>query len=229
MTALLLHKAVEQNNAVEVSRLLDAKADPNARHGEDMMTPLQTCYSNNYCKWDLRVARLLLAAGADINCTDKCGDTPLFLLAYQSVSYAHFKLLDQCALDLTIQDELGNTMVHNVIMEAHLPWLEYLIGRYPDQVLYDQRAIERALDSMEYHVLLTLLSMHPGWNVHPFMSRRRGQRRNILTGYHMQQIGVFFWVGLHICHSPVLVQYFQQHPLTDCHLEEAFLSYLLVY
>jgi ankyrin repeat protein len=60
---------------------------------------------------------LLLNKGANVNCRDKKGRTPLHICCEESVEVAAEPLLAQSGIEVNAQDEAGNTPLHYLMMD----------------------------------------------------------------------------------------------------------------
>ena len=104
----LLHVAVEKENCVAVSLLLEKGADINSKNMLEN-TPLHVAVARG----NLVAVRLLLDKGADINCRNKLGDTPLYVAATGGSKSIHNSLEEEA--DVTLKNKEENLLLDAAI------------------------------------------------------------------------------------------------------------------
>lgn len=113
----LLHKAVRAENEEMVHILLSHGARPGIAHLENGWTPLHYAAHRRHGG----IAELLIDQGANVNARDHYGTTPLFLASsyrWETESEV-LKALVQNGAELSIQDDAGNTPVHEAVSNPH--------------------------------------------------------------------------------------------------------------
>ncbi|XP_074641360.1 uncharacterized protein LOC141899106 [Tubulanus polymorphus] len=108
---LRLHYAVMGNQREDILQCIEAKVDVNAPWQnpsnpsiKDGSTPLICAVSLNF----VNVAKILLAAGAQVNLTDSFGNSPLYKAAFHGRPHLIQLLLDAGA-DVNLRNGLGQT------------------------------------------------------------------------------------------------------------------------
>jgi ankyrin repeat protein len=97
----LLLETVRRRQRDLVTLLLDYGADPNRQRIEDGQTALLVASQVG----DIKLVRLLVARGAEVNRPNKAGQTPLFLARTPEIA----RYLIEQGASLGAQDELGRT------------------------------------------------------------------------------------------------------------------------
>lgn len=119
-----LFRAIETGEADEVAALLAAGADPNECNGEDEDTALLIAAIEGR----VRVAELLVAAGADVNHGDAAGYTPL-MGAVCADSLAIVQLLLANGADVQrVCARSGATALHDAAAGNHLEIVRTLLA-----------------------------------------------------------------------------------------------------
>jgi ankyrin repeat protein len=121
----MLYQAAGDGDAAQVSRLLDAGIDANARTSNGS-------YALNNAAVEVRVdvVRLLLDRGADPNVQNGQGDTPLTcVIKYAGRHPATVKLLVDAGTDLTLKDAKGNTALDYARAKRQQQAIALLDGR----------------------------------------------------------------------------------------------------
>lgn len=126
-----LLNAVNRNQDVRVEALLAAGANVNARHPPLQLTPLIVASDINFNadkKISLKVVKLLIARGAEVNVHDRDGLTPLMkaIGSYDLAVVAH--LLDSGA-EIEARDQRGHTALTHAVMRSQPKMLGMLIER----------------------------------------------------------------------------------------------------
>ncbi|XP_044005941.1 putative ankyrin repeat protein RF_0381 [Aphidius gifuensis] len=107
-----LHYAVENKNEKIVNMLLNAGANINLKYGKDNRTVLCSAAQTI---GDIEMIKLLLEKGANVNCQDKSGMTPLIHYATINTEYDKkddtriIELLLKFGANIDYTDQLGNT------------------------------------------------------------------------------------------------------------------------
>jgi ankyrin repeat protein len=116
-----LHYACSTRRLSAIKLLLSAGADVNSRTGVNKAVPLSVAAKAD-C---VPVMQCLLDGGADIDCADEHGNTPLFYsVMYKSHENLRF-LLDQKA-NYTHVDKLGRTVLHLIAMTGDIETMNIL-------------------------------------------------------------------------------------------------------
>ena len=107
------NKKIEDEN--QIINLIDKGADVNAHEKDNGATPLMlACGSYDYDKLgngNLRIAKFLIENGADINCRNEFGDTPL-MVACQYKNLEAVKFLIENDADIHAKDNFDNTALN---------------------------------------------------------------------------------------------------------------------
>lgn len=189
-----LHQAVRFGNYHLVELLLGNGADVNANRAErpkiyetagdrsprDLPSlRLDSLLSNAYAKtplhlvWDLDVAALLIAHGADVNAQDlKDGNTPLHNLVWLGEAGKEIvELLIDRGADITATNNHGQTILHQAAKFGCPYWLEYFIARGADVNAIDcygatplHLAIERFNSNDKFEIAKLLMSWHEDYD-----------------------------------------------------------------
>jgi len=132
-----LIKAVEDDNTIEVKRLLENGADVNARGGpSDTLLHLTCLYGR------LEIARLLIEHGADINARQTYGGKTPIDLACLYVEPNIVRLLFEAGADPNILDERGfGPLDRAMVMKIGDPIREEIID------LFRQHAPELVMEA----------------------------------------------------------------------------------
>lgn len=124
-----LIEAVNYNQDVRVTALLDAGADVNARIPPLQMTALIMASDVNFNadkKISLSIVRLLVARGANVNAQDREGLTPL-MKAIGSYDLNVVKHLLDSGAQIDAYDQRGHTALTHAIMRSQPRMLQMLI------------------------------------------------------------------------------------------------------
>jgi ankyrin repeat protein len=118
-----LIEATKENNLPEVSRLLGAGADVNAKENDDDdWTSLHWACKEGHSQ----VFKELLEHGADIDVEDNHGDTPLHLACYCG-HVAVVKTLVSVGVDILAVNNNGCLPVHHALSGGHSAVAKYLL------------------------------------------------------------------------------------------------------
>ena len=114
----LLHDAVEQGD-LERARLLLAQGFDINERGYDSETPLHMAVASNR----LDFVKFLVHQGADLDTRTLCGDTPLLSSSrsyglHSGISCI-FEFLLSCDADVSIRNNKGRTVLHQILYENH--------------------------------------------------------------------------------------------------------------
>mmetsp|Transcript_1671 Transcript_1671/g.2852 ORF Transcript_1671/g.2852 Transcript_1671/m.2852 type:complete len:329 (+) Transcript_1671:1088-2074(+) len=148
----LLHECIEDNNAIEVIRLLDLGADLEYRQDEEGYTALHVAVmrGNQQITW------LLLDRGADISTADLWGRTPLILACV----YNHLeivKLLLSRGADIEQVDGVGYSPLTCSALRGHDAIVEYLIPQGSSIESKENTGITPLLAAISSHHFTTTL------------------------------------------------------------------------
>lgn len=127
-----LFRAIEEANVQQISRLLENKADPNARDEQGMTPLLHVMYRGG----SLDLIKRLLSAGADVNGVDESGNTPLIVGA-RDESLAAVRLLVEHGADLNARNNEGDTPLTNAAIWGERQTGLYLLAQGADPSLAD--------------------------------------------------------------------------------------------
>lgn len=117
-----LFQAIECNDRNRVSTWLARGADPNARRGSRMETPLLVAVEFKH--GDPRIAELLLDQGANVHARDADGKTPLHYAASRGNGASLVLLLDRRA-EIDSRDDFGRTPLHDASEHLRFRQMEF--------------------------------------------------------------------------------------------------------
>lgn len=174
---LELLNAVNRNQAARVQTLLTAGANVNIRHPPLQLTPLIVASDVNFNadkKISLKIVKLLITRGANVNVHDRDGLTPL-MKAIGSYNLLVVTYLLDSGADVNAKDQRGHTPLTHAIMRSQSQILSLLIergarldvqgdmGTTPWSIAQNMRA---AAQTMPEHVHDTSHA-HPAQNTDP--------------------------------------------------------------
>jgi hypothetical protein len=121
-----LHHCARKGLTTSVKRLLSIRnINVNVKDDEYGATPLHYAAANGHVK----IVRLLLQNGAEVNAKDRRDRTPLHYAAIHGhIDILH--LLVEIGADLEAQTNNGSRALHIAAWEGHLPFIQELISRY---------------------------------------------------------------------------------------------------
>jgi len=156
------HKAVLNGNASLIQLLVDEGADVNARSLNNT-TPLQLAYKSNRYE----IARLLVTKyGADLNCIDKLGRTPLHWAAFDGDSETVAFLLDAGA-NINVSDNDGYTPLHKAVWKGKFECVKLLLERGADARISSLKGFTPVHLSVQANdIPCTLLLLEYGDDIH---------------------------------------------------------------
>lgn len=149
------HKAVLNGRADLIQLLIDEGADVNAKSLNNT-TPLQLAFRSNR----LGIAEILiLKYGADLNCTDKFGRSPLHWACFNGDLDMVTYLLNAGA-DIRMRDNDGYTPLHKAVWKGRLDCVRYLLERGADPTMNSNKGftpLHLAVQANDLHCTLHLL------------------------------------------------------------------------
>ena len=124
-----LFQAIEYNDLNGVSTWLARGADPNARRGSRMETPLLVAVEFKH--GDPRIAELLVDRARNVHARDADGKTPLHYAASRGNGASLVLLLDRRA-EIDSRDDFGRTPLHDASEHSRFRQMEFLLSRGAD-------------------------------------------------------------------------------------------------
>ena len=125
----VLSKAIEQNAGAEVQEFLREKGAIEWVISKEEAKKLSQGFWND--KGDLKSSdeiKELLKKGADVNASNKYGDTALMMAVYNG-HLEVVKYLAECGVDVNASDKHGRTALMNASENGHLEVVKYLVER----------------------------------------------------------------------------------------------------
>lgn len=124
--------------------------------GRDGETPLMTLMSETNANIDkIKLLKILLAKGANVNCADNNGNTPLLLCAKDYGSFKMIKMFCEAGADINAADSEGNNVLYYILDGGDLQAAKYLLKqgadynrRNLDGISPAQLAIEKGYDTL---------------------------------------------------------------------------------
>ena len=189
-----LHMAAEMGQTEIVKLLLGSGANPNALAGEVGLTPLHmVCYDAFELApaTALEIARLLIAAGADVKKPDREGATPL----HSAQDPQLLELLLGKGADPNARDNTGQTPLHNAVTVETARILIAHGARINAKDNDGQTPIQIALDNGNEPLFEFLLSKGADFDPVELGKARAefkyGQARSLLTSLFTAEVAYF--------------------------------------
>jgi len=152
-----VHVAVEEAYTHILKVLLEFNPNLELEDGEGEK-PLHACAFNNQPE----AARLLLDAGADINCKNLKGNTPLMIAG----ALGHYSLLEILAthpkINIQAEDFAGKTALHHALVSHRTKSVIILLDAGADPTHFNHNLLAPIHDAAGYGFLPVRVTSMPG-------------------------------------------------------------------
>lgn len=146
-----LHEACKVRNIEMVDLLIENDADLDIKDKRSGRVPLhELCSVNEFTEVEMKIIKLLIKKGADVNCLTFCGKTPLFYASSSGCIQA-VKILVENGADINKTESNGETPLHCAVDNDHIEIVKLLTenGADVNVIYYEDESEDESDDEIE--------------------------------------------------------------------------------